>query len=801
MPTIWNGLLRARHPHRLLDACVHITAGGAAVPQSLIEAFEERFGVTIIQGWGMTETSPLAALAIPPARRHESHDDMYYKVKAGRVVAGRARCASSPRTARVLPNDGKSIGEFEIRGPWITGSYYKDEDPGKFHDGWLRTGDVGCLDGQGYMTISDRTKDVIKSGGEWISSVELENAVMAHPDVFEAAVIAIPDPKWSERPLVAVVPNPGRSPAPSDLRRLLGQPGATLVAARPVDIHRPRCPRPASGKFDKKVMRAAYADGDYEVQSTRTAQVSGPREAMERMAERLEGCSRSWATWRSTRSAAPPAGDPDSQETGEALAEERRILKARRALGTLRRRAARGLRRPARAARRRRLISERPHAPLRGCVARRRDAATPVRPRGGARPQQGPSLRRRRPRWHVTLRFLGEVHEDAVGPLGDALMATAAAYQGPVECRLGPGNGWFTGVRRAVSARGRSRRASPAPCAPRRRPLVPEPTSPEPEFNGHLTLARSKGRRLSVAALGEMAGIPFEVVLSGARRRPGVVAAVARGSRLHDRGTGTPRWRLGRLVPLRFTSVNNGAFSVPGSPCGSLLFQIVVQDDGSMLPFILYRGDRAARSGTHALVLTVERRFVKITIIGTGSIGSPLGRALSSAGHQVTYGSRHANEDMKDGTAADVVPVARALVDPDVVILALPGAAVADLTAEHAGSLRGRLVIDATNQMGADVANARALLPESIRYARAFNTLGGENMADPVFGDGPADMFFSAPADDRSTIESVIEGVGLRPIYVGEDQELLIDALFQLWIALAMKQGRGRRLALRLLEG
>jgi len=111
------------------------------------------------------------------------------------------------------------------------------------------------------------------------------------------------------------------------------------------------------------------------------------------------------------------------------------------------------------------------------------------------------------------------------------------------------------------------------------------------------------------------------------------------------------------------------------------------------------------------------------------------------------------------------------------------------------------LVIDATNQMGADVANARASLPPSVRYARAFNTLGGENMADPVFDGQRADMFFSAPVGDRATVETIIEGVGLRPIYVGEDQEAIIDALFQLWVTLAMKQGRGRRLALRLLEG
>jgi fatty-acyl-CoA synthase len=264
VPTIWNGLL---HIESKVDfsSVRGITAGGAAVPQSLIEQFEERFGATIIQGWGMTETSPLAAFGLPPARRIEGHDDMYYKIKAGRVVAGvEVRVVAEDGT--VLPSDGKAIGEFEIRGPWVTGSYYKDEDPSKFHDGWLRTGDVGTLDHQGYMTISDRTKDVIKSGGEWISSVELENAVMAHPDVFEAAVIAIPDPKWSERPLVSVVPSPGKSPNAEELLQFLVErvPRWWLPDQWTfID----EIPKTSVGKFDKKVMRAAFARGDYGVQT------------------------------------------------------------------------------------------------------------------------------------------------------------------------------------------------------------------------------------------------------------------------------------------------------------------------------------------------------------------------------------------------------------------------------------------------------------------------------------------------------------------------------------------------------
>lgn len=190
-----------------------------------------------------------------------------------------------------------------------------------------------------------------------------------------------------------------------------------------------------------------------------------------------------------------------------------------------------------------------------------------------------------------------------------------------------------------------------------------------------------------------------------------------------------------------------------------------------------------------------------IAVIGTGFIGSTLGRALSGAGHQVTFGSRHPDDPVASEITATVATVGDAVTGSDVIILALPGSAVDDLTAHHGGALSGKLVIDATNRMGEEVANSRAALPPDVRYARAFNTLGGENMADPVFPDGRADLFFSAPPGDRSTVETIVEGVGLRPVYVGEGQEDIIDSLFRLWIALAITQGRGRRLAFRLLEG
>ena len=189
-----------------------------------------------------------------------------------------------------------------------------------------------------------------------------------------------------------------------------------------------------------------------------------------------------------------------------------------------------------------------------------------------------------------------------------------------------------------------------------------------------------------------------------------------------------------------------------------------------------------------------------ITIIGTGFIATTLGRPLAGAGHHVTFGSRHPDDDDVDVPEATVASIGDALSRSDVVILAIPGTAVAGLVESFGAALAGRLVIDATNRMGGEVSNARGDLPATVRYGRAFNTLGGENMADPVFADGRADMFFSAPEGDRDTVETIIEGVGLRPVYVGEDQEQIIDGLFQLWIALAITQGRGRRLAFRLLD-
>ena len=264
VPTIWNDVLQYLHanPGRDISSLRLVACGGSAVPLGMMKEFEQRYGVHIRQGWGMTETSPLAALATPlPDVNEEDH----WKLRS---TAGRVLCGLELRLVdddgNVLPSDGKAVGEIEIRGPWITGSYYQNADPSKFDEGWLRTGDVGRIDPQGFITITDRAKDVIKSGGEWISSVELELCIMDHPAVLEAAVVAVPDERWQERPLAAVVVKQDASTTPEELRKHLCDKVARLwLPERWTFID--EVPKTSVGKFDKKLIRSRYADGEYRV--------------------------------------------------------------------------------------------------------------------------------------------------------------------------------------------------------------------------------------------------------------------------------------------------------------------------------------------------------------------------------------------------------------------------------------------------------------------------------------------------------------------------------------------------------
>ena len=259
VPTVWNDILHYAESNPAdLSSLRLIICGGAAVPRALSESFFERFGIRITQAWGMTETSPLGAWGLPP-KGTEPEEEAYWREKSGRVAPGvQMRVVADDGT--VLPWDGKSVGEIEVRGPWVTGSYHLDAAEEKFHDGWLRTGDVGHVDELGFLQLTDRSKDVIKSGGEWISSVELENLLMGHPEVIEASVIGVPDPRWDERPLALVVRRAGSSVTPAQLRESIsGKVARWWLPERWSFVE--EIPKTSVGKFDKKLLRSRYEQG------------------------------------------------------------------------------------------------------------------------------------------------------------------------------------------------------------------------------------------------------------------------------------------------------------------------------------------------------------------------------------------------------------------------------------------------------------------------------------------------------------------------------------------------------------
>ena len=262
VPTIWNDVMHhlEEDPDHDMSSLRLVVCGGSAVPVSLMRTFEEKHGVQIRQLWGMTETSPLATMAWPPPGTPE---DQHWALRA---TQGQPVCGVEMRIVdddgQALPNDGDAVGEVEVRGPWIAGSYYLTRDESKFDSGWLRTGDVGRLDERGFVTLTDRAKDVIKSGGEWISSVELENCLIGPPDVLEAAVVGVPDERWQERPLAAVVTKPGASVSADELRTFLADKVARWwLPERWTFVD--EIPRTSVGKYDKKAIRSRYSEHGY----------------------------------------------------------------------------------------------------------------------------------------------------------------------------------------------------------------------------------------------------------------------------------------------------------------------------------------------------------------------------------------------------------------------------------------------------------------------------------------------------------------------------------------------------------
>jgi fatty-acyl-CoA synthase len=263
VPTVLNDIMNNAKDADLSSLRM-LLCGGSAVPRALIDGYRDTFGVPILQGWGMTETSPLCAVSTPPKGAPADEENMW-RARTGRFVPGVELRITDDSDAEV-PWDGESLGEIEVRGPWITGSYYRDDDPAKFHDGWLRTGDVASVFPNGFLQISDRAKDVIKSGGEWVSSVDLENTLMGHPAVLEAAVIGVPDDRWDERPMACIVVREGSSTNAEELMAWLGERTAKWwVPERWSFID--EVPKTSVGKFDKKVLRARHRDGQLEVET------------------------------------------------------------------------------------------------------------------------------------------------------------------------------------------------------------------------------------------------------------------------------------------------------------------------------------------------------------------------------------------------------------------------------------------------------------------------------------------------------------------------------------------------------
>lgn len=264
VPSIWTALyneLKARP--RDISACRMMLVGGSAMPRALTAAFEKDFNLEVVHAWGMTELSPLGSVCRLRAKHQALSEEERWDIKArqGTPPAGVEMRIVDDGGAE-LPWDGQAVGELQVRGPWIIKAYYKREPSADNFtaDGWFRTGDVASIDADGYMTITDRTKDLVKSGGEWISSVELENALMAHEGVLEAAVIAVPDVKWAERPWAVVVKAEGAELGSDELRDCLAKDFAKFwLPDRFVFLD--EIPKTSVGKFDKKVLRRRHAEG------------------------------------------------------------------------------------------------------------------------------------------------------------------------------------------------------------------------------------------------------------------------------------------------------------------------------------------------------------------------------------------------------------------------------------------------------------------------------------------------------------------------------------------------------------
>jgi fatty-acyl-CoA synthase len=262
VPTIWMGVLPLLED-RDVSSLRAIPCGGSAVPKALSEGFRKVTGLPLLQAWGMTETSPIASVCqIKSTMRDRTEEELAdVRTSAGLIVPFVDFRVVEPGTTDELPWDGEASGELQVAGPWIASTYYNDDRAAESFtdDGWLRTGDVATVDAEGYIRLVDRTKDLIKSGGEWIGSVEVENEIMAHPSVAEAAVIGIRHERWQERPLACVVLKPGEQLTKEDLIAFLEPRMAKWWLPDDV-VFIDEVPKTSVGKFSKKTLRERFAD-------------------------------------------------------------------------------------------------------------------------------------------------------------------------------------------------------------------------------------------------------------------------------------------------------------------------------------------------------------------------------------------------------------------------------------------------------------------------------------------------------------------------------------------------------------